>query len=82
MDTKLTITLEKTVIQKAKTYAKGKGQSLSNIIENYLKTLSANEVPASIELPPIVKQLKGSFKAPKDFDYKKELTKAIIKKHL
>jgi hypothetical protein len=35
MNTKLTLTLEKEVIEIAKKYAKEKGQSLSEIVENY-----------------------------------------------
>ena len=37
MNTKLTLTIEKEVIQIAKAYAKEKGQSLSELVENYLK---------------------------------------------
>ena len=39
MDTKLTLTIEKDVIDRAKDYAKKKGRSLSDLIENYLKLL-------------------------------------------
>ncbi len=39
MNTKLTLTIEKTLIAKAKQYAKGKGRSLSDIVENYLKVI-------------------------------------------
>lgn len=82
MSTKLTITIDKNVIEKAKKYAKGKKNSLSNIIENYLKTLVAEDKKETSELSPIVKSLKGSFKADKDFDYKKELTKRLSDKYL
>ena len=40
MTTKLTLTVEKSVIEKAKIYAKTTGRSLSEIIENYLNTLT------------------------------------------
>ncbi len=36
----------------------------------------------TIELTPIVKSLKGSFKVPKDFDYKKELSNQLSKKYI
>ena len=39
MNTKLTLTLEKEVIEKAKHYAKENGRSLSNIVESYFKSL-------------------------------------------
>jgi hypothetical protein len=82
MNTKLTLTIEQTIIEKAKKYALIKGRSLSDIIENYLKAITKEEVVESIEITPIVKSLKGSFKAPKDFNYKKELTKRLSEKYL
>lgn len=84
MNTKLTLTIEQSVIEKAKQYAKEKDRSLSDIIENYLKTIT-RETPAEYEdeeIAPIVKSLKGSFHAPENFDYKKELTKGLTKKYL
>ena len=82
MNTKLTLTIEQTVIEKAKKYAKEKERSLSNLIENYLKALTTETNPKEIALTPIVKSLKGSFNAPKNFDYKKELTNRLSEKYL
>ncbi|MCX6236588.1 MAG: DUF6364 family protein [Bacteroidia bacterium] len=82
MNTKLTLTIEGTIIDKAKIYAKGKGHSLSGIIENYLKVITKEEAKSEIEITPIVKSLKGSFKAPSDFDYKRELEKGLSEKYL
>lgn len=81
MNTKLTLTVESSVIEKAKKYANSTGRSLSNLVENYLKTISKEDEPADEELTSIVKSLKGSFKAPRDFDYKKELTKSLTEKY-
>ena len=82
MTTKLTLTIEDEVIEKAKTYAKHRGHSLSNIVENYLKSVINETKINKTELTPIVKSLKGSFKAPAEFNYKKELSKGLIKKYL
>jgi hypothetical protein len=82
MNTKLTLTIEQTVIEKAKKYAKDKERSLSNLIENYLKALTKESDSNEIELTPIVKSLKGSFTAPKNFDYKNELTNRLSEKYL
>ena len=82
MNTKLTLTIKKEVIQKAKKYAKQKKRSLSDIIENYLKAITEDIVNEEIEMTPLVKSLKGSFKAPIDFDYKEELTNALSEKYL
>jgi hypothetical protein len=82
MSTKLTLTIDESVIERAKKYAKNKDKSLSNIIENYLKSLLNENPNHSDELTPLVKSLKGSFSVPTDFDYKKELSKALSKKYL
>lgn len=82
MNTKLTLTIEQAVIEKAKKYAKEKERSLSNLIENYLMALTKESDVYEMELTPIVKSLKGSFTAPKNFDYKKELTNRLSKKYV
>ena len=82
MNTKLTLTIEQTIIVKAKKYANNRGRSLSDIIENYLKVITKDDNSEKIELTPIVKSLKGSFKAPQNFDYKKDLTKGLTEKYL
>lgn len=83
MNTKLTLTIEQEIIQKAKEYAKDKNRSLSDIIENYLKILTKEEkVKDFKKLNPVVKSLKGSFKMPKNMDYKKELRNRLEEKYL
>lgn len=81
MNTKLTLTIEQSLIEKAKKYSSAKGRSLSDIVENYLKVLTKEEANPETELPPVVKSLKGTFKAPENFDYKTELAKSLTKKY-
>ncbi len=74
MDAKLTLKLDKVVIEKAKKYAASHKRSLSRMIEAYLKTLIENEKTRSdegIEISPFVKSLKTGVKIPADYDYKK-----------
>ena len=80
MNTKLTLSIEQSVIEKAKQYASNKKRSLSDLIENYLKALTSNELREVNQDAPIVKSLRGSFKAPKDFDYKEELKRRLTEK--
>lgn len=80
MTTKLTLTIDDSVISGAKKYAKNKGKSLSDIVENYLKTLTTKESKEETIAPRILK-LMGSIELPEDFDYKKELTKGLAKKY-
>lgn len=82
MNTKLTLTIEQSLIEKAKKYAKGKGRSLSDIVENYLKVIINEENTLVIDATPITSLLKGAFKAPENFDYKKELSKELSNKYL
>jgi hypothetical protein len=78
----------KTVIQKAKQYASAQKKSLSDIVENYLRSIT-NDVGTDneFELTPIVKSLKGSFKetdqlAGNEHDYKSVLAEELSKKYL
>lgn len=82
MNTKLTLTIEQNIIEKAKKYAHNKGKSLSSIIENYLKLITKEDNTENKSETPIVNSLKGSFKAPKNFDYKKQISDEIAKKYL
>jgi len=83
MNKKLTLTIEEETIKKAKSYASKKNRSLSDIIENYLKSLVIEKDNTQIkELNSVVNSLKGSFKLPANFDYKKELAKRLEKKYL
>lgn len=80
MQTKLTLTIEQSIIEQAKLYAKDKGRSLSELIENYLKVVLEDN-QQEVKLSPSIKKLKGSIKLPGDFDYKKELTKSLSAKY-
>ena len=80
MTTKLTLTMEDKVIDSAKKYARRKGKSLSDIVENYLKSISTQEAITD-DLSPKVARLKGVIKLPEDFDYKKEIGNALVKKY-
>lgn len=82
MNTKLTLTIEETIIVKAKNYARRKNSSLSNLIENYLKAVIQEDKSEEIDTTSIVKSLQGSFKAPKNFDYKAELSNRLSEKYL
>lgn len=85
MDTKLTLKLNKEIIEKAKIYASNKKMSLSRIIENYLQLLTSESKDSStrseIEISPFVKSIATGTKIPSNLDYKKEYREHTIKKH-
>jgi len=80
MNTKLTLTVEKTIIERAKSYAKKTGRSLSELIENYLSIITQDDSTA--ELSPKLTKIVGAVSLPKDFNEKEELRSALEKKHL
>ncbi|MEA2041880.1 MAG: DUF6364 family protein [Bacteroidota bacterium] len=69
------------MIERAKSYAKGKGRSLSDIIENYLKVITTEQRVVD-DISPLINSLRGSFKATESFDYEKELSKGLSEKNI
>lgn len=82
MNTKLTLTIEQTIIEKAKNYARNRNRSLSDLIENYLKALTQDDLQKDEEKISNIQSMKGTFKIPKDFDYKKEISNRLSEKYL
>ena len=80
MNTKLTLKLEQTVIDKAKDYAKDHRTSLSKLIENYLLNIT-NKKEKTESITPLVKSLSGIIKLPEDFDPKKGYADFLINKY-
>lgn len=84
MDTKLTLKLDKLIIENAKKYASSKKRSLSRLIETYLKTLINSDKSISTEddeISPFIKSMRSGVEIPSNLDYKKEYSEHLIKKH-
>ena len=85
MDAKLTLKLDKSVIEKAKIYAAEHQHSLSLLIENYLKTIieiDKKENTKEIEISSLVKSLSvGKGQVSVDFDYKKDRQDYLSQKY-
>jgi hypothetical protein len=65
MTTKLTLTIDKAIIKRAKTYAKNKNKSVSRIVEEYLNNISSGTTPSDFSSTleaPITDSLIGMFK--------------------
>ena len=58
MNTKLTLNLDKSIIEEAKSYATKNSLSLSKLIENYLKSLTKSS-DKSKKISPLVESLTG-----------------------
>ena len=78
MLTKLTLTMDQTVVDQAKEYAKKKNRSVSKIVEEYLKNISTNREPESFQtdlFSPITDSISGMF-ADNGRSYKEMLDEA------
>ncbi|WP_194851021.1 DUF6364 family protein [Nonlabens antarcticus] len=86
MDTKLTLKLDKEIIDLAKEYVKEQGTSLSKFIEDYLRRrVQPKSYDIYEELSPEVKEIalsfKGGKKADENIDYKKSKAEYLLKKY-
>ncbi|HPR18166.1 MAG TPA: DUF6364 family protein [Candidatus Cloacimonadota bacterium] len=73
MNTKLTLKLDNEVIERAKKYARSQKNSLSKMIETYLKSLINRDdelAEKDEDISPFVKSMKSGVVLPSDYDYK------------
>jgi uncharacterized protein DUF6364 len=71
MNAKLTLKLDKEVIERAKEYAQERGLSLSGMVESYFAALAAAEAPESpLRLTGLVGELAGVLKGAQVEDWK------------
>lgn len=80
MQTKLTLRLEKNLVDIAKNYAADHGKSVSKMISDYFKLLKESQEKQSEEITPVVKSLKGYLGKAKidETDYLKHLEKKYL----
>ena len=81
MDTKLTLSLNKEIIEAAKAYARKKNTSLSNLIENYLVSVTAKGKANADDISPLVKSLSGVLKLDQETDVKAQYADYLAKKY-
>jgi len=82
MNTKLTLNIERGLINKAKKYARNQHRSLSDIVENYLSLITSHRKRDRFKLTSNIRSLKGTVKVSKKINYKKELAKSLSNKYL
>ena len=79
MNTKLTLSIDKDVIMRAKDFAKKSNRSLSEIIESYLDKITDT---VSEDSDRELERITGIISLPKGFDEKAEIRKILTGKHL
>jgi hypothetical protein len=87
MKTKLTLVVEDEVIYNAKIYAKKKEESLSSLVENYLKAIAVSsklmnpKKSNSKKSISLIEKYRGIISLPENYDYKKEIGLYLLKKY-
>lgn len=69
----VTLTIEESLIKKAKSFAKNNGRSFSELVENYLDTLTSKKTDNQ-HISPELKKIIGAVKLPEGFDEEKALS--------
>lgn len=80
MQKKLTLSINEHIIERAKSYAKNTGRSLSEIIESYLEKITKPEQDEDEDKE--LKQILGIISLPEDFDEKEAIREIQYNKHI
>lgn len=80
MQTKLTLRLDRDLIEQAKTYSAKQNKSLSQIVADYFALLEAALTEQPLELTPLVSSLKGALRGSKvsEEDYQRHLEEKYL----
>ena len=85
MDTKLTLKLDKVVIERAKEYANLHNRSLSRIIESYLQSLTnlsdSKDNRDEFQISPFVRSISSGVQLSADLDLKTDYSDYLTEKH-
>jgi hypothetical protein len=81
MEAKLTLKLDKGVIENAKEYAKKKNISLSRMVERYFKAVIEKKQDKEKKYSPLVEELSGIINLDKNFDFREDYTNYLIEKY-
>jgi hypothetical protein len=75
--TKLTLSVDEDVVQRAKRYAARRGTSVSRLVERYLELISRPPRLDAENLPPVLARLRGVLKGARldEGDYRRYLEK-------
>ena len=79
MPTKLTLSMDKRIIEKAKRFAKRSNRSLSEIIESYLARITSTDID---DYDSELTEILGIIELPDDFNEKEEIRNMKLKKHM
>jgi hypothetical protein len=81
MNTKLTLQLDKEIIEKTKKYAKDHNQSLSGLVEDFFTYLTEESETSDKKLPSIVDELSGVIQLTPDMNINDSYTDYLVDKY-
>lgn len=81
MDAKLTLKLNKSIIEQSKIYAAKQNRSLSSVIESLLGAVLINEETNENEITPFVRSMAAEKSLPADDGNLDEYFEYMLKKH-
>jgi hypothetical protein len=76
MDTKLTLRLDEELIVRAKTEARNRGSSLSKMVADYFRGITATRKKS--DLPPVTAKLLGSLRGADAANYRRHLEEKYL----
>ena len=82
MESILTINIDKNVIENIEIYAKNTKKTVSQLVEEYLLSISSNARDNYRPLGPITAQIAGIIKMDKTIDHKQLISDALMEKYL
>lgn len=81
MNVKLTLKLDKNIIEKARHYAKTRNQSLSSLVQNYFNFISENRETEQMPISQNIRDISGIVQLDENMNVKDEYRKHILKKY-
>ena len=78
--TKLTLSVDKSVVEKAKRFAEANNTSVSSMFSRFVMSLESAQ-SKGIEIAPLTRSVSGLASLPSDRDYKEILTDALMDKY-
>ncbi len=81
MNTKVTVTLDNEILEKAKAHAVKKQVSLSQLIDAYLKSILDQKEASNIEISPFVRSMTTGKSLPLHLDDKSEYSDHLTEKY-
>ena len=78
--TKLTLSIDETIVERAKEIARANGTSVSAMFSQFVKSMDS-PLPKDFKIGPLTRKATGIVKLPPDKDYKELLSDALAEKY-